>query len=103
MAAAASTIQDLYRRSHTFLSTVEDITFTSMGMATTTMAITIMVETEEEMDMEMGMAMDTTMARADFKPIGCIGIAAPRGSVLVEVLASNTHKISKLEFRGKEG
>ena len=38
---------------------------------------------------------------SDFKPVGCIGIAAPKGSVLVEVLASNTHKISKLEFRGK--
>ena len=38
---------------------------------------------------------------SDFKPVGCIGIAAPKGSVLVEVLASNTHKISKLEFLGR--
>ena len=45
------------------MNTVEDIIFTSMGMATITMAITIMVKIEEEMDMEMGMAMDTTMAR----------------------------------------
>ena len=43
------------------MSTVEDITFTSMGMATTTMAITIIMETKEEMD--MGMETDTTMAR----------------------------------------
>ena len=43
------------------MSTVEDITFTSMGMAITTMAITITMETKEEMD--MGMEMDTTMAR----------------------------------------
>ena len=35
------------------------------------------------------------------KPVGCIGIAAPKGSILVEVLTMNTHKISKLEFRGK--
>ena len=41
------------------------------------------------------------LTSSDFKPVGCIGIAAPKGSVLVEVLASNTHKISKLEFRGK--
>ena len=61
VAATASIIQDPYRRSHTFMSTVEDITFTSMGMATTTIVITIMVETEEELD--MGMATDTTMAR----------------------------------------
>ena len=33
------------------------------------------------------------LTSSDFKPVGCIGIAAPRGSVLVEVLASNTHKI----------
>ena len=41
------------------------------------------------------------LTSSDFKPVGCIGIAAPKGSVLVEVLASNTHKISKLDFRGK--
>ena len=41
------------------------------------------------------------LTSSDFKPVGCIEIAAPRGSVLVKVLASNTHKISKLEFRGK--
>ena len=41
------------------------------------------------------------LTSSDFKPIGCIGIAAPRGSVLVEVLASNTHKIPKLELWGK--
>ena len=61
VAAAASTIQDPYRRSHTFMSTAEDIPFTSMGMATTTMAITITMETKEEMD--MGMETDRTMAR----------------------------------------
>ena len=44
---------------------------------------------------------DSKLTSSDFKPAGCIGIAAPRGSVLVEVLASNTHKLSKLEFRGK--
>ena len=42
------------------------------------------------------------LTSSDFKPVGCIGIAAPRGSVLVEVLASNTHKISKLEFQRKK-
>ena len=38
---------------------------------------------------------------SDYIPVGCIGIAAPKGSVLYEVLASTTHKISKLEFQGK--
>ena len=40
------------------------------------------------------------LTSSDFKPVGCIGMASPKGSVLVEVLASNTHKISKLEFWG---
>ena len=61
MATSASTIQDTYRRSHTSMSTMEDIIFTSMGMATTTMAITIIVETKEEMD--RGMETNTTMVR----------------------------------------
>ena len=41
------------------------------------------------------------LTSSDFKSVGCIGIASPKGSVLYEVLASNTNKILKLEFRGK--
>ena len=46
MAAAASTALDLFRRSHTIMSLVEDTASTNMGVATTTMAIPIIVETE---------------------------------------------------------
>ena len=65
-----STIHDLHRRSHTFMSTAEDIIFTSMGMVTTTMAITIIMETKEEMN--MGMEMDTTMAKGAVMAIDSI-------------------------------
>ena len=44
---------------------------------------------------------DLNLTPSDFKPVGCIGIAAPKGSVLVEVLASNTHMISKLNSEEK--
>ena len=41
------------------------------------------------------------LTSSDFNLVGCIGLAAPKGSVLIEVLAKNTHKISKLEFQGR--
>ena len=83
MAAAASTAPDLFRRSHTIMSLVEDTASTNMGVATTTMAITIIVEIEETLEDTKGMvtimgtmvvarimaAMGTTQAMGNIVPI----------------------------------